>query len=37
MPEPIDDVPENVARAIFGTPPKREQDWRYLKGEPPKR
>ena len=31
MPEPIDDTPENVARALLGSPPKRKQDWRYLK------
>ena len=28
MPEPIDDTPENVARAIMQGPPKK--DWRYL-------
>ena len=37
MPEPIDDTPENVARAILGTPPKRREDWRFIReqeGEP---
>ena len=29
LPEPIPDTPENVARAILGTPPKT--DWRYLR------
>ncbi len=29
LPEPISDTPENVARAILGTPPKT--DWRYLR------
>ena len=36
MPEPIPDTPENVARAILGSPPKGKQDWRYLKDAPPK-
>ena len=31
LPEPINDTPENVARALLSTPPKRERDWRYLK------
>lgn len=30
MPEPIDDTPENVARAILNTPPKRREDWRFI-------
>ena len=33
-PMPIPDFPENVARAILGTQPKRDQDWRYIKGAP---
>ena len=37
LPEPIDDTPENVARALLGSLPKRKQDWRYLKDKPPKR
>ena len=31
MPKPIDDTPENVARAILTTPPKKDREWRYLK------
>ena len=31
MPEPIDDSPENVMRAILATPPKREDEWKYPK------
>ncbi|WP_419918248.1 hypothetical protein [Candidatus Poriferisocius sp.] len=30
MPDPIDDTPENIARAILAQPPK--QQWRYLEG-----
>ena len=30
MPEPIPNTPENVARAILTTPPKRREDWRFL-------
>jgi hypothetical protein len=29
--ERIPDTPENVAKAIFSTPPKKESDWDYLK------
>ena len=28
MPEPIDDTPENIAKAIMRNPPKK--NWRYL-------
>ena len=31
MPESIPDTPENIASAILGTPPKKEDDWRYLR------
>lgn len=31
MPEPIPDTPENVAKAILSTPPKREDEWNYLR------
>lgn len=31
MPEPIPDTPENIMRAIVNTPPKKREDWRYLK------
>ena len=30
MPEPIPDTPENIMRAILDTPPKRDDEWRYL-------
>ena len=28
----IPDKPENIARAILATPPKKREDWQYLKG-----
>jgi len=28
MPQPIDDTSENVARALFETKPKREDEWK---------
>ena len=31
MPDPIPDTPENVARALFNTPPTPEGGWDYLK------
>ena len=31
LPDPIPDTPENVARAILGSPPKADSDWRYLR------
>ncbi len=31
MPDPIPDTPENVARALMRSPPKKEDEWRYLK------
>ncbi len=31
MPEPIPDTPENVARALLTTPPKKESEWKYQK------
>ena len=31
MPDQIPDTPENVALAVLTTPPKREEDWDYLK------
>ena len=30
MPEPIPDTPENIARIILNTPPKKPHEWRYL-------
>lgn len=29
LPEPIPDTPENIAKAILGTPPKKRGNWRY--------
>ena len=34
MPEPIPDTPENIARALLTTPPKKEDEWDYLKDRP---
>ena len=31
MLEQIPDTPENVARALLTTPPKRDDEWDYLK------
>ena len=31
MPDPIPDTPENVMRALLGAPPRRENDWDYIK------
>ena len=33
MSEPIPDTPENIARAILGTPPKKRDEWDYLEEE----
>jgi hypothetical protein len=33
MPEQIPDTPENVARALLNTPPKKDEDWDYLKDD----
>ena len=30
MPEQIDDIPENIAAAVLGQPPK--ENWRYMEG-----
>lgn len=30
LPVPIPDTPENIARAILTTPPKPDNEWRYL-------
>ena len=34
MPEQIPDTPENVARALLSTPPKKHEDWEYLRLRP---
>lgn len=31
MPEPIPDTLENIAKAVLSTPPKNEEEWKYLK------
>ncbi len=31
MPEPIPDTPENIMRALLATPPKKDDEWDYLK------
>ena len=36
MPEQIPDTPENVARALLTTPPKRNDEWDYLKAVRPR-
>ena len=30
-PDPIPDTPENIARVLMNTPPKKPNDWRYPK------
>lgn len=30
-PDPIDDTPENIAKAILDTPPKTDDEWAYLR------
>lgn len=35
MPDPIPDTPENVARILMTTSPKREGEWQYLRNAPP--
>ena len=34
MPDPIPDTPENVARILMTTKPKRYDEWEYLKNQP---
>ncbi|WP_420610619.1 hypothetical protein [Candidatus Poriferisodalis sp.] len=29
MPEPIHDMPENVAAALMSSPPRKPDEWRY--------
>ena len=31
MPEPIPDTPENIAKALLTTPPKKDSEWEYPK------
>lgn len=30
LPEPIPDSPENIARALLATPPKKQKEWRHI-------
>ena len=30
-PERIPDTPENIARAVLTTPPKKDNEWEYMK------
>ena len=30
LPDPIPDTPENIARAILSTPPKKREDWKHV-------
>ncbi len=34
MPEPIPDTPENVARALMTSPPRKPDEWEYLREAP---
>ncbi|MDE0677847.1 MAG: hypothetical protein OXH42_11030 [Acidimicrobiaceae bacterium] len=29
MPEPIPDTPENVAKTLMNSPPRKRAEWRY--------
>ena len=35
LPDLIPDTPENIMRALVSTPPKKDEEWDYLK--PPKK
>ena len=35
MPEQIPDTPENVARALLSAPPKKREEWSYLRKSGP--
>ena len=30
MPEPIPDTPENIAKAVLNTPPKKRHEWKFV-------
>ena len=30
MPDPIPDTPENIAKAVLTTPPKKPHEWKYM-------
>ncbi len=31
LPAPIPDTPENIAKAILATPPKKQNEWRHIR------
>lgn len=31
MPEPIPDTPENIMKAILRTPPRKRENWRFVR------
>lgn len=31
LPDPIPDSPENIARALLATPPKKQKEWRHIR------
>lgn len=33
LPEPIDACPEEVARALLASPPRRRKDWRFVQNQ----
>ena len=33
LPDKIPNTPENIAKAILNTPPKKPEEWRYLKSD----
>ena len=37
MPELIPDTPENVAKAILNTPPKKREEWDFIKEDEAKK
>ena len=30
MPEPIQDTPENIMKALLDTPPRKREDWKFV-------
>ena len=34
MPPPIPDTPENIMKAVLNAPPKKRDEWDYLKDYP---
>ena len=31
LPAPIPDTPENIAKAILATPPRKQNEWRHIR------